>query len=162
LFEITNLYDFIYNWFDILKQKNIKITGYVIMPNHMHFMIYIPEDSETINKIVANGKRFMAYEIVKRLKINNSLILKELSSSVSEKEKLKGKLHNLFQPSFDAKALINESFVTQKLNYIHLNPVRGKWNLTDDFRNYLHSSAGFYESDNFEGYEITHYTKAFI
>ncbi len=36
LFEITNYYDNIYKWFDILKNYNNKMIGYVIMPNHIH------------------------------------------------------------------------------------------------------------------------------
>jgi len=37
------------------------------MPNHIHALIHVNAKEETINKILANGKRFMAYEIVKRL-----------------------------------------------------------------------------------------------
>ncbi|MES2809216.1 MAG: hypothetical protein V4619_11350 [Bacteroidota bacterium] len=68
-----------------------------------------------------------------------------LSSACSEKEKEKGQLHKVFEPSFDAKAVFTFEFLMQKLDYIHYNPVKGKWNLIDDFANYLHSSAGFYE-----------------
>ena len=35
--------------------------------------------------------------------------------------------------------------VEQKLDYIHHNPVKGKWALVEDFALYPHSSAGFYE-----------------
>ncbi len=162
LYEITKLYDFIYRWFDILKSKDIKIIGYVIMPNHMHLILFIPGKSSTIDKVIGNGKRFMAYEIIKRLKkLKNETLLMNLSNSVSEIEKLKNKRHNVFQPSFDVKALVSEHFIIQKLNYIHTNPVRGKWNLTDDYRKYAFSSAGFYELDNFDGYKITHYAEAY-
>ena len=39
----------------------------------------------------------------------------------------------------------------QKLDYIHFNPVTGKWKLAKDDINYHFSSAKFYESgyDNF-------------
>lgn len=33
----------------------------------------------------------------------------------------------------------------QKLNYMHLNPVRGNYRLVNDWRDYEHSSANFYE-----------------
>jgi putative transposase len=162
LFEITKLYDFIYKWFDILKSKDIKIIGYVIMPNHMHLIAFIPEKAATIDKVIGNGKRFMAYEITKRLKEMKFLqVLQRLRDSVSEKDKLKNKLHNVFQPSFDVKALVTEHFIIQKLNYIHANPVRGKWNLAEDYTKYPYSSAGFYELDDFDGYKITHYAEAY-
>jgi hypothetical protein len=31
------------------------------------------------------------------------------------------------------------------LDYIHHNPVKGKWSLVDDFAKYPYSSASFYE-----------------
>lgn len=33
----------------------------------------------------------------------------------------------------------------QKLNYIHLNPLSGRWLLAPDPCSYKYSSAGFYE-----------------
>lgn len=33
----------------------------------------------------------------------------------------------------------------QKLNYMHINPITGKWNLVNDFTSYENSSASFYE-----------------
>ena len=36
------------------------------MPNHFHALVYLNELSPPINKLVANGKRFMAYEVVKQ------------------------------------------------------------------------------------------------
>ena len=45
----------------------------------------------------------------------------------------------------------------QKLEYIHHNPVSGKWNLVDDFCDYEHSSASFYEGVEQENDIITHY-----
>ncbi|HAK11940.1 MAG TPA: transposase, partial [Chitinophagaceae bacterium] len=53
--------------------------------------------------------------------------------------------------------LTSEQALIQKLNYIHLNPVRDKWKLADLPEEYLWSSAKFYEKavDNF-GF-ITHF-----
>ena len=38
----------------------------VIMPNHLQALIAFRNTGQLINTIVRNGKRFMAYEIVKR------------------------------------------------------------------------------------------------
>ena len=67
LIEITNSYDLVYKWFDYLKTKGHLVTGYVVMPNHVHALIYFSKTEKPINKIVADGKRFMAYKIVKRV-----------------------------------------------------------------------------------------------
>ena len=146
LFASTNFYEEIYKWFGLLNAKNIMVVGYVIMPNHAHFLIHLPQSGSMLNKVIANGKRFMAYEIVSRLKKLNSVkLLSKLEEAVLANEKEKGKLHQVFTPSFDAKPCFTESFLKQKLEYIHKNPVSGKWRLINDYRYYPHSSAGFYE-----------------
>jgi REP element-mobilizing transposase RayT len=153
LFEITNSYDLVYNWFKVLKDKsNCGVIAFVIMPNHLHCILYFNEAGFELDKIVSNGKRFMAYEMVKRLKQDNtSHLLTDLREGLTEREKKKGQLHKVFESSFDAKAVYSEKFLLQKINYIHQNPVSGKWNLATDFTGYAHSSAAFYELD-IEGY----------
>ncbi len=163
LFEITGLYDEIYKWFTILMEKSIGINGYVIMPNHLHCLLYLPENAPTIDKIIGNGKRFMAYEIINRLKQQgNKNLLSVLENAVAPKERKKGKLHQIFQPSFDAKPCYSEWFIEQKLNYIHRNPVCGKWNLVEEYTDYIHSSAGFYECDRKGIINIVHYKEVGI
>ncbi len=45
---------------------------------------------------------------------------------------------------------------------MHLNPISGKWNLSDDFLKYSCSSAKFYElNEVYERHQLTHY-KEFI
>ena len=65
LFETTISYDTVYKWFD--HPDGHYMIGYVIMPNHLHALIDFGNSRKNINTIVSNGKRFMAYEIVKRL-----------------------------------------------------------------------------------------------
>jgi REP element-mobilizing transposase RayT len=158
LFQITNLYNEIYKWFNILENDTCKIIGYVIMPNHMHLMLYIPESAKGLNTYIANGKRFMAYEIIRRLKSHGqSTILDRLSDAVTKSEIKSGKIHKVFQSSFDSKICESEKFILQKLDYMHHNPVSGKWNLVEDFTDYPHSSAKFYELNEQGIYCVTHY-----
>jgi len=160
LFDVTNLYDNIYEWFNYLKSVKVLLNGYVIMPNHMHLLVYCHQNNVGINKILGNGKRFMAYEIISRLsRLNRVDLLEILSKSVKPNERLKGKLHNTFEPSFDIKEITTEKFFIQKLNYIHQNPVRGNWHLVDDYRLYKHSSAGYYELGQNIGYNVIHYER---
>ena len=163
LFEMTSLYDNIYKWFDILKKRSVFINSFVIMPNHLHAIIYINESDRRINDIVGTGKRFMAYEIVKRLKtVNNVTTLRKLSDAVPLSERLRGKLHNVFEPFPDIKEIESLKFMIQKINYIHRNPVSGKWSLVEDYREYKHSSAGFYEPIKnvpYSGYQVVHFEK---
>ena len=55
----------------------------------------------------------------------------------------RGKLYEVFEPSFDCKYCYGDNFIEQKLNYIHNNPVKSKWQLAESAVEYLHSSAYF-------------------
>ena len=147
LIDAVNGYDLLYKWFDVLKTKGHEVIAYVIMPNHLHTILYFPEPGYNLNAIIGNAKRFMAYQIIQRLElIKRKDLLYYLSKGVSARERKKGQLHKAFTDSFDAKGIYNEKFFNQKLNYIHLNPVRGKWRLVRDYTDYEHSSASFYET----------------
>jgi hypothetical protein len=144
LFKICNAYNSVYNWFNHLKKEGHYIIGYVIMPSHVHAIIAFSNTGKTINGIVSNGKRFIAYDLVKRLQQqNNSLILSELTSNLNKTELKEGKLHNVFETSFDWKECRTEKFIQQKLDYIHFNPCKGN-KLVDLPEQYEHSSAKYY------------------
>ncbi len=162
LFEIVDLYSYIYKCFEILTSERIFNTGYVIMPNHLHLIVYTQNEKNTINDIIAETKRFMAYEIVKKLKIaGRNDLLKLLYDTVNPSERLKGKIHNVFQPSADIKRIVTEKFIIQKLNYIHRNPVSEKWKLVENYLDYIHSSARFYELGEKGLYNVMHYQEVF-
>ena len=116
------------------------------MPNHIHVLLHFPEMPKSLNSIVGNAKRFMAYDIVERLEVRKeNELLDILHAGVSKRERKKGQIHKVFEESFEAKECYTKEFVYQKLNYIHHNPVSGKWKLVDDFTEYEYSSASFYE-----------------
>jgi REP element-mobilizing transposase RayT len=155
LFDISQGYDIAYQWFDHLKNKGHHIVGYVIMPNHIHALIAFTNSRTTINTIIGNGKRFMAYGIVKRLKEKKEMqLLQQLAANVSARDHKRGKLHEVFEPSFDWKECRSNKFIEQKLDYIHDNPCRGKWNLAGSPELYVHSSAQFYMVGKQGEYEV--------
>jgi REP element-mobilizing transposase RayT len=149
----------VYNWFKVLKDKyNCDVVAYVIMPNHLHCILYFKEAGFDLNKIISNGKRFMAYEIIERLKEKGATgLLKTLSDLLTDREKKKGQLHKVFKGSFDAKAIYSDKYLMQKIDYIHHNPVSGKWNLVNDFTDYEHSSGSFYETGIIKHFTPLHY-----
>lgn len=158
LLEIAKCYDLVYKWFGILKEEEISVVAYVIMPNHLHCILNFTKDNFNLNNVIGNAKRFMAYEIIKRLEENKETAMLELlAESVTERERKKGQLHKVFKDSFDAKAIFSDKFLMQKLNYIHHNPVSGKWNLASDFVSYEHSSASFYELASVQHFLPAHY-----
>ena len=98
--------------FDYLKTQGHYLIGYVIMPNHVHAVIAFSNTGKSINTIVSNGKRFIAYELVKRLKEQNKiLVLNELNNALNNTERKEGKLHAVFETSFDWKECSIEKFI---------------------------------------------------
>ena len=115
------------------------------MPNHLHLLIDFEATAKSINTIVSNGKRFMAYEIVKRLQEQNKAdILLQLQEEVINSDKDRGKQHQVFERSFDCKEITSQHFFLQKLDYVHNNPCSGVWNLSGSPMEYQHSSAKYY------------------
>ncbi|MBS1552351.1 MAG: hypothetical protein JST15_09830 [Bacteroidetes bacterium] len=160
-FEITDFYNYIYRSFDILKAKNIFTCGYVIMPNHLHSLVFTKNETKEINFHIGETKRFMSYEIVSRLKKRKRAdLLKIMEDTVKPNESKKKKIHNVFQPSSDIKEIFTEKFIRQKLNYMHKNPLSGKWKLVEDYIDYIHSSARFYELGEGGLYKVIHYSEA--
>lgn len=154
LFEESDIYDYMPSWFQRLREKGCLLNAFVIMPNHLHMIVYITPEVKNLNTLIGESKRFLAYEIVKRLKRKQKVqLLQILQAGVQTKEKTKGKKHQVFRLSFDAKPM-DEKTVLNTLDYIHHNPVMGKWKLIEDFTNYAHSSAAFYENGNDSNYPL--------
>ena len=103
----------------------------------------------------------MAYEIVNRLeRLSRFDLLNALGQSVTQHErrkKKKKKKHSVFRPSEDIKEIMTEKFIRQKLNYMHKNPVSGKWKLVENCLDYIHSSARFYEFGEEGVFHVYHY-----
>jgi len=158
LIEQTKSYDLVYNWFDHLKSKGHYIAGYVIMPNHVHALIGFRNTGQSINTIVGNGKRFIAYEIINRLRQQKEdKLLHQLHLSVEAKDLERNKKHEVWEDSFDWKECRTNKYMQQKLDYMHYNPCKGKWNLAPSPVEYEHSSAKYYIAGEQGIYEVLNY-----
>ena len=116
LFEMVNAYELVYSWFEYLRSgRAIKTTCFVIMPNHMHCILFFPTEQYDLSKIVANGKRFIAYEIVKRLKEKNcNKILIQLQEGLSAKQLEKGQRIKYLKKALMQSLFIIENFCCKK------------------------------------------------
>lgn len=158
LIELTQSFDVVYNWFTYLKTKGHYVAGYIIMPNHVHMLIAFRNTGQSINTIIGNGKRFMAYEIIKRLKQqNNEYLLNRLHNLVNHSDKVRNKNHEIWEDSFDWKDCRDNEFMKQKLDYMHNNPCKGKWTLAAAPVDYAHSSAKYYITGEQGIFEVLNY-----
>jgi REP element-mobilizing transposase RayT len=158
LIEMSDSYDLVYKWFDHLKEKGHFIVGYQLMPNHVHALLAFRNTGRDINRIIGNGKRFIAYGIVERLEQGNHFaILANLQKGVNSSDCRRGKKHEVWEDSFDWKDCRSRRVILQKLDYMHGNSCKGKWQLAESPADYPHSSAKFYISGEQGVYAVTNY-----
>jgi putative transposase len=143
VFVEEKYFQLIYKWFDYIKERyGNKVRAYVIMPNHVHALIYITDKSPDLSVLIMNAKRFMAYEIVKYLETDGkSELLNFFAINARTADRAK---HRIFSDRFDSQIIQSEKFYLQKLNYIHYNPLQEHWQLVKNPEDYLHSSASNY------------------
>ena len=114
----------------------------------------------SINKIIGDGKRFIAYSIVQRLKEENKTIwLDNLQKAVTAAASSRGKKHEVWEESFVPIAIGRKycettEFAYQKLVYMHNNPCTRRWTLAKDAMAYEHSSARYYISGKHAAYVV--------
>ncbi len=68
------------------------------------------------------------------------------------------KSHEIWQRDSLGIEIYSRHVAIQKLEYIHINPVKGLWQLAKDDISYYYSSARFYE----EGWMILAFFKEFV
>ena len=67
--------------------------------------------------------------------------------------------HQFWTHDNHAELILTEPFFLQKLNYIHQNPVGGKWMLAANAIEYLHSSAKYYYTQKHGIYPVLNFTE---
>lgn len=155
LIEISGAYSSVYKWFDQLKLQGHRLSAFAIMPNHIHVLIHFAESEKSINTIVGDGKRFIAYEIVNSLESKNDWkLLNQLRKAVAPRNARKNQRHIVWKESFDWKRCETRPFAYQKLVYINANPCKGKWKLAKDVSAYEHCSARFYICGRHAAYKV--------
>ena len=82
--------------------------------------------------------KYLSYLFLKELKTNGNLKYYEVNKT--------NKKHEIWKRDFLGVEVYSREVAKQKLNYIHFNPVTGKWKLAKDGLNYYFSSAKFYET----------------
>lgn len=103
------------------SEKGLRVHGYVIMPNHLHTILSARDGN--LSDILRDFKRFTSKSISQLLEeTQNSKLLKYFSSAA--KRIGRGNEFKIWQIGSHPEAIISHEFFSQKLNYIHENPVR--------------------------------------
>lgn len=125
------------SWQNLVNRKLVEIYAYVIMPNHIHLIW---------NILKMNGKespagsfaKFTAHQFRKYLLEFHPDLLHRFTTEKEDRKMQFWKRDPLAIP------LSTEDILIQKINYIHNNPIKEKWQLAFQPEDYRFSSANFY------------------
>ncbi len=133
----------------LVNHNKIAVYGFVIMPNHIHLIWELLEINGN-EKPHASFMKFTSHKIQEDLRKNHTKVL-ELFKVDSETRR-----YHFWKRDALPVILYTPNVIYQKLNYIHNNPVQGKWMLADSPIEYKYSSARFYETGIDEFGILTH------
>ncbi|HEV8511961.1 MAG TPA: transposase [Cyclobacteriaceae bacterium] len=145
-----------YNWYNLLEMDSCKHTvsesinflnnkyfaatlGYVIMPNHIHLILYFKKGNQLSNWM-RDLKKFTSTKVRQQIEKSGNIDLLEKLRVPEKKQVFK-----VWQDRFDDVYLANKKLLETKLEYIHTNPLQENWNLVSKPEDWLCSSAMFYE-----------------
>jgi putative transposase len=121
----------------LVETSEIVIYGYVIMSNHIH-VIWHAIGAKINEQLQRSLLKFTADEFKKELTVNNVQFLAEFLVNKKDRN------YQFWKRDSMRIDLYSEKFFRQKLEYVHMNPVRaGLCALPEE---YLYSSATFYET----------------
>jgi putative transposase len=139
---------------DLSRKQLIVVYGFVIMPNHLH-IIWEMKSKNGKEMPHASFNKATAHLIINDLKISHPQIISILK--VNERERQL----RVWQRDPLAILMDNRAKMEQKLDYIHLNPLQERWNLSKYPEDYYWSSAKFYETGKDDFGFLTHYLDRF-
>jgi len=139
---------------DLVEKDQIRIYGFVIMPNHMH-VIWEMVQMNGKEMPHASFNKATAHLIVKDLKLHHPKLLPTYKVISRERS------YRIWQRDPLAVLMDSREKVEQKLDYIHNNPLQERWNLTKSPEAYQWSSAAFYDLNNGIFDFLTHYQDRF-
>jgi len=133
-------------------QYDCKIIGYVVMPNHIHLLIF-PPAGQAVTDFMRDFKRFTSGRITRQAKVEGKKEwIKRFEQAGVETERAE---YKVWQDSFWEQSIYTENFLQQKLDYIHLNPIRA--GIVEEAANYPYSSYRNYYLNDHQLIEIDSY-----
>ena len=130
----------------LVLNDRVRVYGFVIMPNHIH-LIWQMKGEHLLRETQRDFLKFTSQQIQKDLRTSNP--------------NLKDRRYQIWQRRPLSITLNSRLMIEQKLDYIHNNPVQGKWRLSSSPIDYRYSSALYYENGETEFDFLSHYMSYF-
>lgn len=132
----------------LTHNKRIAVYGFVIMPNHLHLIWQMLGEHKREN-VQRDFLKFTSQQILKHLRNEGAVLQKRLLVQSKDRKYQVWKRNSLSIP------LWSDWVFTQKLDYIHNNPVKA--GLCKNPEDYYYSSASFYHFNDRHWDFLTHY-----
>lgn len=146
--------DILTNSLNFLTEKyKCHLLGYVIMPNHLHFIIYFPVDNR-LSDFMRDFKKFTSVKLRQHIESLGGEGRLESLRFEHRDQKFK-----VWMDRFDDVCITTADMLRVKLDYIHNNPLQPHWILAKIPEEYVYSSAGFYEGEDTGKVKLTIYSE---
>ncbi len=122
--------------------KHTQLNAFVVMLSHIHAILW-PNDGINLSDVTRDFKRFTSRKIsreAQRLGSNQFISVFENARLANRAQDISQ--YQVWQEGSHPEAIFTEKFARQKMDYIHLNPVRAGLVQTAD--EWLYSSARAY------------------
>jgi putative transposase len=130
-----------------------KLLGYVLMSNHIHFILYFQEHN-FLSKYLRDFKKYSSLQLREYISKTHPEILPEINYEHRTQH------YKIWDDDFDDVILFSREMCETKLIYMHQNPVRA--GIVKEEADYIYSSAKFYEYWHFDiPSELMHYLEVF-
>ena len=105
------------------QNKGLEVYSYVIMPSHAHFIV---SSAGNLSDILRDLKEHISKQIIKEVTANKQESRREWlleKFTIGQSTKTGKQAFRVWIPGNHPEELYSDKFITQKENYIHMNPV---------------------------------------
>ena len=113
-----------------LERQRGRCIGFVVMPDHVHAAVWF-EETGNLSRFVQQWKRRTSIEI-----------RRHFENHLPNYAAVLGVRDPVWQPKYHSFEVYSEKKLREKLDYMHMNPVRA--GLVENPEDWRFSSAGFY------------------
>jgi len=123
-------------------EKKTQLNAFVIMSSHIHAILW-PEIEINLSDVIRDFKRFTSRKISKKRRSKmQRKALEIFRKTRSENRAQDVSTYQVWQEGSHPEAIFTEKFARQKMDYIHVNPVKA--GLVETADQWLYSSARAY------------------
>lgn len=136
------------------EKYKARTLGYVIMPNHLHLIVYFEKENK-LSGFMRDLKKYTSFKVRSEIEKTMPEMFERLRYYHREQ------LFKVWNDGFDDVWLESLWLLEIKLRYIHNNPLQDHWRLVKCPEDYFYSSALFYEKGVQTALAVTHYQEFF-